>query len=461
LSEDGTIVSFPYAADEYERDWSARNFGKGLTEFVLETGRPHLVKRADAMDMVEAGLLDPAMMGAPTQVWLGAPLLSAEGAIGVVAVQSYESTAAFDERDAELLTFVSYQIGSSLQRRRAAELLRQANAELEHRVEERTVELREQIQVRKNIEAQLQHQVMHDALTGLPNRIYLRDRIERAIGALRREPTRGFGLLYIDVDRFKVVNDSLGHSAGDSVLKEVAKRLSGCVREPDVVARMAGDEFVMLLEHVQQPETAVKVAQRVLRALQPALHVAARDLQLSASIGIAIADSACESADRILHDADTALYRAKTAGRNRFVMFDDAMHQTAMGVLDIEQSLRDALLRDEFEPWFQPIVQLGDGEVVGYEALLRWRSASRGVLRPGEFMKVAEDSGLIGPIDWRRSASIRRRCAWKSPKARCSAIPKPWSPRSIACAKPAWKPRSTTSARAIPRSATCIASRCA
>ncbi|BCT91944.1 bifunctional diguanylate cyclase/phosphodiesterase [Lysobacter helvus] len=401
LSEDGMVVSFPYAADEFERDWSARSFGRGLTEFVLQTGRPQLVKRPDAMDMITAGLLDPAMMGAPTQVWLGAPLLSTEGAIGVVAVQSYESSTAYDERDAELLTFVSYQIGSSLQRRRAAELLRQANAELETRVEERTVELREQIQVRQHIEAQLQHQVMHDALTGLPNRIYLRDRIERAIGGLRRDVQWGFGLLYIDVDRFKVVNDSLGHSAGDALLKEVASRLSGCVREPDVVARMAGDEFVMLLEHVQQPETACKVAQRVLRALQPTLQVAGRDLQLSASIGIAIADAGCESADRILHDADTALYRAKTAGRNRFVLFDDAMHQTAMGVLDLEQALRDALLRDEFEPWFQPIVRLDDDSVVGYEALLRWRSASRGVLRPGEFMKVAEDSGLIEPIDWR------------------------------------------------------------
>jgi diguanylate cyclase (GGDEF)-like protein len=232
---------------------------------------------------------------------------------------------------------VSYQIGSSLQRRRAAELLRQANAELEHRVEARTTELREQIAVREQIEAQLQHQVMHDALTGLPNRIYLRDRIERAIAGLRRDGA-GFGLLYIDVDRFKVVNDSLGHSAGDTILKQVAERLATCVREPDVVARMAGDEFVLLLEHVQQPETACKVAQRVLRALQPAVQVSGRELQLSCSIGIAIATPGCESADRILHDADVALYRAKTAGRNRFVLFDDAMHQTAMGVLDLEQA---------------------------------------------------------------------------------------------------------------------------
>jgi diguanylate cyclase (GGDEF)-like protein len=399
-SADGTQMSFPYAADEFERDWSTRAYGGGLTEYVLNTERPHLVTRQDAMAMVAAGLLDADLMGTPTMVWLGAPLLSAEGAIGVVAVQSYDRDDAYTERDAELLTFVSYQIGSSLQRRRAAELLRQANAELEHRVEARTTELREQIAVREQIEAQLQHQVMHDALTGLPNRIYLRDRIERAIAGLRRDGS-GFGLLYIDVDRFKVVNDSLGHSAGDTILKQVAERLATCVREPDVVARMAGDEFVLLLEHVQQPETACKVAQRVLRALQPAVQVSGRELQLSCSIGIAIATPGCESADRILHDADVALYRAKTAGRNRFVLFDDAMHQTAMGVLDLEQALRDALLRDEFEPWFQPIVRLEDEAIVGYEALLRWQHPTRGVLCPGDFLRVAEDSGLIGAIDWR------------------------------------------------------------
>ena len=268
-------------------------------------------------------------------------------------------------------------------------------------MEERTGELREQITVREQIEAQLQHQVMHDALTGLPNRVYLRDRLERAIARLRRDPDQGIGLLYIDVDRFKVVNDSLGHLAGDEVLKEVALRLAACVREPDVVARLAGDEFAILLEHAQLPETAAKVAQRVLRSMQPAMSVGDRELQVSVSIGIAIIDGGYESSDRILHDADLALYRAKTAGRNRFVLFDDAMQHTAMGVLDLEQALRDALLNDEFMPYFQPLIRLADGAVVGYEALLRWQHPQRGVLAPGEFLQVAEDSGLIEAIDWR------------------------------------------------------------
>jgi len=401
LSSDGGTVSFPYVEDEVERDWSGRSFGRGLTEFVLRTGRPQLVNRERACALLETGEVERGMLGAPTLVWLGAPLLSIDGAIGVVAVQSYESGNVYDERDAELLTFVSYQIASSLQRRRADELLQQANAELEHRVEARTGELREQIAVREKMEAQLQHQVMHDALTHLPNRVYLRDRIERAIGRLRREPAQGFGLLYIDIDRFKVVNDSLGHRAGDEVLKEVAQRLAACVREPDIIARLAGDEFVLMLEHAQLPEIASKVAKRVLRVLEPPLNVAGRELRVSASIGIAIADPGCESADRILHDADVALYRAKSTGRNRFVLYDDAMHQTAMSVLDMEQALRKGLARDEFLPYFQPLVRLADESVVGYEALLRWRHPQRGVLTPSEFLKVAEDSGLIEDIDWR------------------------------------------------------------
>jgi diguanylate cyclase (GGDEF)-like protein len=401
LSDDGSSVSFPYAADAYERDWSTRTYGRGLTEYVLRSGRPQLVDHERAGALLQSGEIAAGMVGTPTLQWLGAPLLGAEGAIGVVAVQCYDRPDAYDERDAELLTFVSYQIASSLQRRRAGELLQQANAELEHRVEERTLELREQIAVREQVEAQLQHQVMHDALTRLPNRVYLRDRVERAIARLRRDPEHRFGLLYIDIDRFKVVNDSLGHGAGDDVLKEVARRLGHCVREPDVVARLAGDEFVILLEHVPMPETACKVAQRVLAALEPAMQAAGREFRTGASIGIVIADGGYDSADRVLHDADVALYRAKRSGRNRFVLFDDAMHQTAMGVLDLEQELRNALARDEFEPYFQPLVRLADEAVVGYEALLRWNHPTRGVLTPGVFLKVAEDSGLIEGIDWR------------------------------------------------------------
>jgi GAF domain-containing protein len=229
VSDDGRMVSFPYAADQHERDWSPRAYGRGLTEYVLRTNQPQLVDAERARQLLEAGEIDAGMMGAPTQVWLGVPLPGEDGPMGVIAVQNYESGQSYNEGDVELLTFAASQIANSLLRRRSAELLRRANAELERRVEVRTAELRQQIAVRERIEAQLKHQVMHDALTGLPNRTYLRDRIERALARMRRDPGQGFGLLYVDVDRFKLLNDSLGHLAGDAVLGEFAARLASCV----------------------------------------------------------------------------------------------------------------------------------------------------------------------------------------------------------------------------------------
>jgi diguanylate cyclase (GGDEF)-like protein len=400
VSDDGRMVSFPYAADQFERDWSPRAYGRGLTEFVLRTNQAQLVDVDRARQLITAGEIDAGMLGAPTLVWLGVPLPGEDGPIGVIAVQNYENSAGYTEGDVELMTFAASQIANSLLRRRSAELLRRANTELERRVEVRTAELRQQIAVRERIEAQLKHQVMHDALTGLPNRTYLRDRIERALARLRRDPGQGFGLLYVDVDRFKLLNDSLGHQAGDTVLVEFAARLAHCVREPDVVARLAGDEFAILLEQVQMPETASKVAQRVMQSMGPPFTVGDRELQVGTSIGIAIVDARYASADQILHDADLALYRAKEGGRGRFEMFDEVMQHSAMDALDLEQGLRRALARMEFEPWLQPLVRMSDGMIVGYEALLRWRHPERGLLAPGDFLRVAEDSGLIEEIDW-------------------------------------------------------------
>ncbi|MDQ3228741.1 MAG: GAF domain-containing protein, partial [Pseudomonadota bacterium] len=234
LSADGTSLEFPYWVDAYHPQPFQRPLKQGLTEYVMRSGRPQLVDKARAQELVTQGEIDSgvALRDSPTHCWLGAPLIGEDSVLGAVAIQSYTPEVEYNERDAELLTFVSYQIASSVQRRNNAQALIRLNAELEQRVQERTAELREQIAVRERIESQLLHQVMHDALTGLPNRIYLRDRIERAMASLRRDQGMQFGLLYIDIDRFKVVNDSLGHLAGDEVLKEVARRLASCVREP-------------------------------------------------------------------------------------------------------------------------------------------------------------------------------------------------------------------------------------
>ena len=408
VAQEGAVLEFPYSVDQHAPRREARPMGRGLTEYVIRTGAPLIADRKSVRALMQRGEVSEALLASPTCSWLGAPLPGSDGVSGVVAVQSYREEVAYDERDAELLTFVAYQIGSSLQRRASGEALRQLNAELEQRVEERTRELREQIAVREQVEAQLKHQVMHDPLTGLPNRVYLRDRLARALRGLRRHPERRFALIYLDIDRFKVFNDSLGHLAGDEVLREVARRMLQSIRDPDVAARLSGDEFAILLEDAPVPQTASRVAQRLQAALQVPMKIGGAEVQASASMGIAIADARYSSIDALLHDADVALYRAKSAGRQRFVLFDDVQQASAMDVLDQERQLRAGLARGEFVPYFQPVVRLSDGAVTGYEALVRWRHPQRGMLAPGEFLPVAEESGLIEAIDWQlyRAACI-------------------------------------------------------
>jgi diguanylate cyclase (GGDEF)-like protein len=400
LSDDGQTLTFPYAIDESGDAFEARPLGRGLSEYVLKHGQS-IFRIEDIVALTNRGEIDLDTVGAPALWWLGVPLLVGDEVIGLIAVQSYDPDVVYGPADQSLLSFVASQIANTLHRRRAAENLQKAYAQLESRVQERTQELREEIAERQRIQEQLKHQVMHDALTGLPNRGYLLDRLTRVLNQLKREPERRCALLYLDIDRFKVINDSLGHLAGDVVLKEVSRRLLTCVREPDVVARLSGDEFAILLEDVEIPSTAVKVAQRIIKALKVTLPVAGKELEPSASIGIAIGDSRYVVADEVLKDADTALYRAKELGRNRFELFDESLQKSAVNVLAMEGELRLALQHDQFEPYFQPIVRLATREIVGYEALIRWNHPTRGVIGPADFLQIAESSGNIEAIDWR------------------------------------------------------------
>ncbi|HEV2622333.1 MAG TPA: EAL domain-containing protein [Frateuria sp.] len=401
LSDDRQRLVFPYYVDAGVRKAEERALGRGLSEYVLRTGRPLLAFQDDTLALARQGEVDLQRVGRPAVCWLGVPLRVAEEAIGLVAVQSYTPSVDYDQADQELLTFAALQIANSIHRRRAAASLQRAYAELELRVQERTFELRQEIAERERVQDQLKHEVMHDALTGLPNRGFLRERLERALAILQHEPGRRCALLYLDVDRFKVINDSLGHLAGDAFLKEIAHRLQICMREPDVVARLSGDEFAILLENVEVPAAAVAVAQRVLDALSVPMQVAGRELAPSASMGIAVGDNTYQTADELLRDADIALYRAKEQGRNRYELFDETLAKNAVDVLMMEGELRQALQRDEFEPYLQPFCRLDDNRVVGYEALLRWNHPVLGVLGPADFLKVAQDSGHIETIDWR------------------------------------------------------------
>ncbi len=398
LSDDGTHLHFPYHVDEVEAAPVSRPLGRGVTEYLLRLAKPLLASAADLARLHEAGEYDNA--GTYSESWLGVPLTAGDRVLGAIVVQSYSADVRYGWREQELLTFVSHQIANSLQRRNAAQALRDAYASLEQRVADRTAELREQIAVREKIEQRLKHEVMHDSLTQLPNRGYLRDRLERVMARARRSAQPTFAVLYCDVDRFKIINDSLGHLAGDEVLKEVARRLSSCVREPDVVARLGGDEFAILIEDVGSAEVPIRIAQRIIDVIAMPMQALGKEIQTSTSVGVAMGDRRHHSADDVLRDADAAMYRAKKAGRHRFEIFDEALNQQVMDVLELESELRHALAHGEFAPYFQPIVRLADQRVVGYEALLRWLHPRRGVLAPGDFIRVAEDNGSIEAIDW-------------------------------------------------------------
>ena len=408
LSEDGRLLNFPYYIDAGVRRRVSREIGRGLSEYVMRSGRPLLGCRADIDRLGLIGEIDLHRIGRPSMCWLGVPLRVGEEIIGIVVVQSYVEEFAYGPSDRDLLSFVALQIAASIHRRRVAVALQRYNADLEQRVLERTHELREQIARREAMQKQLEHQVMHDTLTGLPNRLCLRERLEAALARSRNQGQRAGALLYLDVDRFKIINDSLGHLAGDGFLQEIGNRLRGCVREPDMAARISGDEFAVFLDDAGSAEGASAFAARVLAELNGALHVSGRELEPSFSIGIAIADARYETPDDLLRDADLALYRAKELGRNRYVVFDDKLASNMMDVLALEAELRRALQRGEFEPYFQSVHRLDDGQVVGYEALVRWRHPTRGVLEPMHFLKVAFETGLIEAIDWQLFESACR-----------------------------------------------------
>jgi diguanylate cyclase (GGDEF)-like protein/PAS domain S-box-containing protein len=253
---------------------------------------------------------------------------------------------------------------------------------------------------RKRTESQLQHDALHDALTGLPNRVLFLDRLEHAMRRdIRRRGAERTAVLFLDLDRFKIVNDSLGHLVGDHLLVEVARRLEGALRPGDTVARLGGDEFTVLLEDLADREEAELVADRMLETLTAPFEVEDRELYLSASIGIAIASAGAQPGE-VIRDADAAMYRAKAEGKGRHAMFDAKLHEAAVARLELETRLRRGLSVDSadqsgLQVVYQPIVHAADGRIAGFEALARWQDPDGRVLRPDQFIPVAEETGLI------------------------------------------------------------------
>ncbi|MDT7778862.1 MAG: hypothetical protein QOC99_1374 [Acidobacteriota bacterium] len=248
---------------------------------------------------------------------------------------------------------------------------------------------------RKLAEQQLHHDAFHDALTGLPNRALFMDHLKLAIARSRRNINSRFAVLYLDLDRFKVINDSLGHTIGDQLLVGIADRLKYNLRPGDTVARLGGDEFTILIEDIADESESVQVAERIQKELSVPFTLSGREVFTTVSMGIAPSATGYERAEDILRDADTAMYRAKSLGKARYEIFDKAMHARAINLLQMETDMRRALERDEFLLHYQPIVSLENFSLRGFEALVRWQHPERGFISPMDFIPVAEETGMI------------------------------------------------------------------
>ena len=262
------------------------------------------------------------------------------------------------------------------------------------------VKVTRDITERKQTEEQLIHNAWHDTLTGLPNRALFMERLGREVRHAGRRQDHMFAVLFLDIDRFKVVNESLGHKVGDQLLKSMARRVAGCLDCTDTLARFGGDEFTILLEDIKDISDATRLASRIIKAVTAPFQLSGYEVFTSLSIGIALNSSGCAKPEDLLRDAEIAMFRAKTQGKARYEVFDTTMHTRAVTRLQLENDLRRAIEHQEFRLYYQPIVSLLTGKITGFEALVRWQHPHRGLVSPAEFIPLAEETGLILPIDW-------------------------------------------------------------
>ena len=409
LDESGKTLSFPFYLDQYSPPAQERPLRKGFTEYVLRVGEARLINRELSELLVEQGevlrlISDPEQQVPHATSWLGAPLLIDQQALGVIAVQSYDEAYLYSENELNILRFVSQHIAVAIQRKLNTEQQKQHQEELERKIFERTRELRQtnlflrlQVEERKKIEEKLFHEANHDTLTGLANRQMFMQHLKQQFMLRARDPNLRFALLFIDLDRFKLINDTMGHHAGDCFLIEVSQRLLHTVREHDLVARLGGDEFVVLLTQLHQETDAEEVADRIIEAVRMPMQLQDQQVHSGASIGIACYKPDYTSADTLLRDADAAMYQAKAMGRNRFVIFTSTMRMQLLQELSMDQALHQALTDKQFGIVYDPIVCSDKQHLLGFESNIQWVHPNLGVQH--NFSHQAAQAGVLPQIE--------------------------------------------------------------
>jgi diguanylate cyclase (GGDEF)-like protein/PAS domain S-box-containing protein len=502
------MLAMQFFVDKYDSVPAPFRVGRSLTSYVFRKARPMLLTAADVRELCARGEIELAGTEAP--IWLGVPLTTPSGVIGVFVVQDYENSDTYTERDLDLLTSVADQIALAIERKRSEEALRLSKERFElvtratsdaiwdwdlatnnvwwnegfqklfgysadeigtdltswtdrihpddaervvhdiHRLIEsgknnwsdeyrfrrndgsyssvidrgyvvyengnpvRMLGSMMDVTERKSLEDQLTHQALHDPLTKIANRALFQNRVDHALAKLGRSGGT-HAVLFLDLDNFKSINDSMGHAAGDKLLISVAERLQDCLRSTDTAARLGGDEFAVLLDTVDLSEEPGMIAERIQEVFKQPFMLEGKEVYVGTSIGLASSTTDAMTSEALLRNADLAMYLAKNAGKGQFVVFEPQMHEALMKRIELEEDLRRGIDRFEFTLHYQPIFDLPSGDLLGMEALVRWNHPRLGLLPPMTFIPIAEETDLIIPLGkWILNEACRQVQEWRS-----------------------------------------------